>query len=751
MSEDELSTSKHKISSNDLAKFQMNIEKKLRQPFTALELPKSLSTTTTSNSGNGGANANLTPYQFISNLQECFCLMSKPIQLRCLIGLLGFEPDVAKLYEDDPDDFDQALRNFLEAYKAEKRDDNWVQTMSGIISGKLFRNDKGEDLNSSTNGNGILESSGRNKTADNIIKRATESIIKSITEASSDALKSRNQAEVSLTTSASSTEEDEKQMEILLDSFQIGTDMKPHYVPWCFRLCEEKLVTGALPEIEERCDFIVNEEAAILKVDERLDRKKAEEEKKEIEQKEKMKRLAEERDKLSKKANVSGAKNGNKGTIQMRGVAGSVGRGIASTSKNDAAALMMRSKKKAGINGNQISGRLGGGTAAGGRPRKAGLGRGAAADAIGGKSLANPMGRLHKPGMARSMLGSASRRKGTNASSGSLGTSSVRATLRNKTKMRMIDVAEVEGLKKEEENRKKVSVEEARENRKRKILEKAAAKGLVSKKKWSGNQEKNSGNEKKEESASIPDVVPAQNQIDVPVSLPINSATTGLVNPDNSTPNVPNNSNNDFQPQSYGIPQQVNQNPVQFNESFKSELLQQQIHPPAGHVHPAVSGRDMTMDQPPSYRIATAAQFPPRLNASRPVQHLPNQALPLHHNMQPSFQAPLQHPAHLQHPAQQPLQQYQTPIPQQELIQQNWQELLLKSNKLKTDDRYRVEHFFTNRYNPTPEISIYKMKLNEEKNFDATTNQTIKETLYIELDYTTGRFKTLRKLKNTQH
>ena len=38
--------------------------------------------------------------------------MTKPIQLRCLVGLLGFEPDVAKLYNDK--DFDDAMQNFLE-------------------------------------------------------------------------------------------------------------------------------------------------------------------------------------------------------------------------------------------------------------------------------------------------------------------------------------------------------------------------------------------------------------------------------------------------------------------------------------------------------------------------------------------------------------------------------------------------------------------------------------------------------------
>jgi len=78
--------------------------------------------------------------------------------------------------------------------------------------------------------------------------------------------------------------------------------------------------------------------------------------------------------------------------------------------------------------------------------------------------------------------------------------------------------------------------------------------------------------------------------------------------------------------------------------------------------------------------------------------------------------------------------------------QLNWHQLLEKSNKINPADRARVEQFFTNQYNPTPNENVYKMKLHEEKTMQPD-GSTVKETLYLELDYTTFGFKKLRKIK----
>ncbi len=73
------------------------------------------------------------------------------------------------------------------------------------------------------------------------------------------------------------------------------------------------------------------------------------------------------------------------------------------------------------------------------------------------------------------------------------------------------------------------------------------------------------------------------------------------------------------------------------------------------------------------------------------------------------------------------------------------QGILENSNKLTPSDRDRVVHFFQSRYNPTPDQPTYKMKLHEEKKED--NGIIMKETFYLELDYTTFGFKKTRKVK----
>jgi hypothetical protein len=80
--------------------------------------------------------------------------------------------------------------------------------------------------------------------------------------------------------------------------------------------------------------------------------------------------------------------------------------------------------------------------------------------------------------------------------------------------------------------------------------------------------------------------------------------------------------------------------------------------------------------------------------------------------------------------------------------QQDWRHLLKeKSNKLSADDRFRVQQFFVDRFNPTPAAPTYKMKLHEERTNDAKTGEPVKETYYLELDYRTFTSKQSKKVK----
>ena len=135
-----------------------------------------------------------------------------------------------------------------------------------------------------------------------------------------------------------------------------------------------------------------------------------------------------------------------------------------------------------------------------------GLGRGAAADAIGGRSLANPMSHIRRPmagrgavgipGMSRDARNVGTMMKMENVPSSAVASATGAAAMRNKTKMKMIDVNEVRELKKEEDERNmRMSEEEMKESKRRKIMEMAMAKGLKIKSMLENTQE-NAGNDK---------------------------------------------------------------------------------------------------------------------------------------------------------------------------------------------------------------------------------------------------------------
>ena len=80
--------------------------------------------------------------------------------------------------------------------------------------------------------------------------------------------------------------------------------------------------------------------------------------------------------------------------------------------------------------------------------------------------------------------------------------------------------------------------------------------------------------------------------------------------------------------------------------------------------------------------------------------------------------------------------------------QQDWRELLqVRSNRLTEADRQRIQQFFVDRLNPTPQQRQYKMKLHEERTSDTATGKAMKETYYLELDYETYTSTQTKKVK----
>jgi len=77
----------------------------------------------------------------------------------------------------------------------------------------------------------------------------------------------------------------------------------------------------------------------------------------------------------------------------------------------------------------------------------------------------------------------------------------------------------------------------------------------------------------------------------------------------------------------------------------------------------------------------------------------------------------------------------------------NWKQLLDGSNKLSQEDRIRIEQFFTTKYNPTPDVQLYQIKLHDEKKMLEDQKTVVKETWYLELDYRNMKSRKFRKTK----
>lgn len=694
----------------DMDAFLIQIESKLRTNFSALDLTKTIvspntHTLTIKSSSTSGV---ITPSQFIKVLSNCLHRMTKPIQLRCLMALLGLDPDVGQLHANGKDgrkaneSFHKQVLTLLNKAQ-EKCNDQWVRVLASIVQGKLFLPTSLEGKEASGNHCGsMMDIRSRSKETDQMIRKACDGVIASIQQASEDAYELFKEKEDEL---APDTDDEEGQAkaESILESMQLGVDAKPQFSPWCYRLGGKALVEKAIPELVEKVDFSVNEDADILHEDERVEQKKAEEERKELEQQEKMRILAEERKKKLMKSKAVG-----NGPGQQNRIRPGSNTTKKQTSKPDTASFLVRSKMNKSRVADAKIGSLHSGTRGRsvglGRGRMAGLGRGAAANAIGGKNLATPMSRAAlnaRGGRSQSLLtsrhpggisalGSKSAFKGRTATLALANGS--RSVSRTKTKMKMIDTAEVEGLKKEEEERNmKLSEEEIRNNKKRKIREAAAAKGLT-KKKWNTTETATATTIM---DASIPDSKRIKFDPEYTAAVPVSN----------------------FDNTSHGTHQgsllngSVTSVPISFDKGMGTSNQ---------HLETQRNESQESMFLMSHNNSLSSQHF--GLNNS--VDFEPN---PVDLNQSANFVSiPLAAP----------------PPPEQ-----NWQQLLEKSNKLSLENRHRVELFFVDKVNPTPDIPIWKMKLHQEDTMDPNTAQLVKETLYLELDYTTFGFKKLRKVK----
>ena len=666
------STAKGSEAGVDLDPFLSLVESRLRNPYSSLELSRLLaSSKTSSGSASGaahhvsssagsaaadtGAGSRSREADNVMLLGRVFDRMAKPVQLRSIVGLMGLEGSSAGTSTgaggtgaSGDDKLNKAIWDILSRASAEDGDDGvamedteaavsgatndvtgqpdvedaeWVRVLASLVQSAMFYKD---------------QSQAEEERCTQHLESVAESIIRTICEtaaasgAAAGASSEGDEAEPGTGTPAPDATSSKGKLDPL------------HFVPQSLALLPPSKVKSYIPESASNNDFTVNADAPILKVDADAEQSRADEETKELENRERIHRMAQQQQKLQGTGGGTGGRGrgiGGRAGAAGRGVpsrsalgAGRGGRGLGrqSAAGPDTASLFIRSKKpttsgatlgrgtaKALLGRGRGAAGPGGGRTVAGRGR--GMGRGSAAAAVG-KSLGVPTkkpiamsGTGKRPGNKSLTGGSAGAGSGgaAAASGGVVGGTGALALkgragramkasaggMGGRSKMMMIDSAEVVKLNKEKKAAEDAATTSGK-SRKRKIMEAAAAEEAAKRSK----------------------------------------SMTGIAAPSS----------------------------------------------------PAISAA-----------AAPAAPIPPVV--AMPASSAPDAAVP--------------------------------------------DGLLSKSNKLSSADRSRVERFFSDRFNPTPDQMTYKMKINEERSTDAETGQSTKETLYLELDYSTFGYKKTRKIK----
>ena len=411
----------------------------------------------------------------------------------------------------------------LLANAEESDDEMWVRVVAGIIREMMFHSSSNKEKET-TDGTAIEEETEAQKQ----LRKITTSILSTIHKSSQKASQTLQEAQHQLLDNEDTDETSTEHQEQLLDSCCIGVDLCPTYVPIRYTLLPSVLVRDILiiPEVggeegssSSTCNnphFVSNVNAGVLKVDEDVESRRAEEESKEM--------------MVQKQQRTGGAGSGSKGIAGRRGggvvgrgggsrnggVTSSVGnplggraqgavlagrmrgrfanvaeRGAAGRGSADRGASLFRPNSGRGTVGGRSAGRMAGGgrmiagrsagRATGGRLGMAGRGRlgtaggrsGSLSRLVAGAGRGGRSAPLQRraPGAARALLSSTGRGGGGAGGGGG-----------GESKMKMIDASEVEGLNRELGERTKLenmsTVEQRKAERKRKLLEKAAESGL---------------------------------------------------------------------------------------------------------------------------------------------------------------------------------------------------------------------------------------------------------------------------------
>ena len=443
---------------------------------------------------------------------------------------------------------------------------------------------------------------------------------------------------------------------------EIHNDMNAYFVPYRYSLLSRDLVLQVVPECQSNPHFQVTKSANILSIDEQLELEKSKEAQ------------------SHKPAVASTAqRGGNKGKSdestppdpsKHQYPPGFRPSKLATPkSRAGTSSLFMPSKKPSAM---MASNRPG---VPGAKPVKAALHMrrkgGAQALLSKGGLKQRVAGKMGAAAAATSSL--AARKLGAGGTGGLVGAAGAGRASKSfgnnqRSKMKMIDVNEVDTLTKEHQARDdKIAQAQKMKSRKRKILDKAAENGLVSGK--ASKQQKSETSSGDGEAEGSTDNAPQ----DEAAKVAVNGAA-----------------------------------------AVKSE-------------DQAEDGDQWVEDTHPPQQ---QSQFPPHPQLAAAMDSIAA--------MTAGAAAPTEPPTSM----------LTDPQQQDDGKQQEWKVILReRSNKLSAEDKFRVQQFFENNYNPTPDQLVYKMKLHEARTADPQSGQAIKETYYLELDYRTFTSTQSKKVK----
>ena len=129
--------------------FLTQLESKLRGPFSSLELAKAVSQAALTEHNHAGHHSS-----YLDQVAAVLSRAEKVTQLRLLVGLLGLDENTSKVgdnAEDDDDDQQQqasSIQTILEAAQEAPLYDEWVRVIAGIVHNTLFGHDDNNHNNS---------------------------------------------------------------------------------------------------------------------------------------------------------------------------------------------------------------------------------------------------------------------------------------------------------------------------------------------------------------------------------------------------------------------------------------------------------------------------------------------------------------------------------------------------------------------------------------------------------------------------